>query len=83
MSDVVFTFTFETYSDAVERGMNRPPDRLLGTLLEHPRVDRLLVANPFRSAVNRAAKRLLGRGDALGHGAGRPPRAVATLSGPP
>lgn len=64
MSDFIFTFTFETYDDAVARGMNRPPDRLLATLLDHPRVDGLLVANPHRSAIRRAAKRLLGRGDA-------------------
>lgn len=62
--DVVFTFTFETWSDAVARGMARPPDRLALTLLEHPRVRRLIVANPPRSALRRAAKAALGRGDA-------------------
>lgn len=62
--DVVFTFTFETWSDAVDRGMARPPDRLALTLLEHPDVHRLIVANPPRSAVNRIGKRLLGRSDA-------------------
>ncbi|QEE61525.1 glycosyltransferase family 1 protein [Salinibacterium sp. dk2585] len=64
MSDFVFTFTFETYDDAVTRGMNRPPDRLLATLLDHPRVDGLLVANPHRSLLKRGAKKLLGGGDA-------------------
>lgn len=47
--DVVFTFTFETWADAVRREMHRPPDRLLQTLLEHPAVGGLLVVNPFRS----------------------------------
>ena len=36
-----------------------PPDRLAETLLAHPRVERLLVADPFRSVAVRAAKRVL------------------------
>jgi glycosyltransferase involved in cell wall biosynthesis len=62
--DVVFTFTFETWSDAVARGMARPPDRLALTLLDHPDVRRLIVANPPRRAANRLAKALLGRREA-------------------
>jgi glycosyltransferase involved in cell wall biosynthesis len=62
--DVVFTFTFETWSDAVARGMARPPDRLALTLLEHPQVSRLVVADPPRNAARRLAKRLLGRAEA-------------------
>ena len=62
--DVVFTFTFETWSDAVARGMARPPDRLALTLLDHPAVRRLVVANPPRRAANRLAKTLLGRREA-------------------
>jgi teichuronic acid biosynthesis glycosyltransferase TuaH len=62
--DVLFTFTFETWSDAVARGMARPPDRLALTLLEHPQVRRLLIADPPRSAPRRIAKRLLRRHDA-------------------
>jgi len=62
--DVVFTFTFETWSDAVARGMARPPDRLALTLLEHPEVRRLIVANPPRNALRRAAKVLTGHRDA-------------------
>jgi teichuronic acid biosynthesis glycosyltransferase TuaH len=64
MRDVVFTFTFETWSDAVARGMARPPDRLALTLLEHPDVRRLVVADPPRNAARRLAKRLLGRREA-------------------
>jgi glycosyltransferase involved in cell wall biosynthesis len=55
--DVVFTFSYETWTDAVRRGMMRPPERLLGTLLEHPRVGRVLVANPYRSALTDLARR--------------------------
>jgi teichuronic acid biosynthesis glycosyltransferase TuaH len=62
--DVVFTFTFETWSDAVARGMARPPDRLALTLLEHPQVSRLVIADPPRNAARRLAKRLLGRQEA-------------------
>ncbi|HWH96816.1 MAG TPA: hypothetical protein VNS80_00475 [Pseudolysinimonas sp.] len=62
--DVLFTFTFETWTDAVGRGMARPPDRLALTLLDHPGVRRLVVADPPRSAPRRVAKRLLGRHDA-------------------
>ncbi len=62
-SDVVFTFSFDSWGDAVRRGMNRPPERLVLTMLDHPRVDRLLVANPFRSAPIRVARRLLGHSE--------------------
>lgn len=61
--DVVFTFTFETWADAVARGMARPPDRLALTLLRHPGVRRLVVADPPRNAARRLAKRLLGRAE--------------------
>jgi len=59
--DVVFTFTFETWADAVARGMARPPDRLALTLLRHPDVRRLVVADPPRNAARRLAKRALGQ----------------------
>ncbi|MTD15832.1 glycosyltransferase [Nakamurella sp. YIM 132087] len=62
--DIVFTFTFETYGDAVHRGMNRPPDRLLQSLMVSEQVRRLLVVNPFRSAPVRALRTVLGKGDA-------------------
>ncbi|MEJ1154272.1 glycosyltransferase [Microbacterium marmarense] len=47
--DVVFTFSYETYADAEARGMMRPPDRILQTLLNADEVAGLLVANPYRS----------------------------------
>jgi len=58
--DVVFTFSYETYADAVARGMMRPPDRILQTLLAADEVDGLLVANPFRSLPSVLARRLRG-----------------------
>jgi glycosyltransferase involved in cell wall biosynthesis len=61
--DVVFTFSFDTWGDAVHRGMHRPPERLVLTMLDAPRVRRLLVANPYRSAPIRAARTLLGKGE--------------------
>lgn len=46
--DFVFTFSYETFADALMRGMMRPPDRVLETLIESPEVRRLLVADPYR-----------------------------------
>lgn len=56
--DVVFTFSYETWTDAVSRGMMRPPDRLLSRLLESPAVDSLLVANPYRWLPSHAVRAL-------------------------
>ncbi|NQX29255.1 hypothetical protein HQQ81_18065 [Microbacteriaceae bacterium VKM Ac-2854] len=57
--DVVFTFSYETYTDAVARGMMRPPDQLLTTLMNSPHVGKLLVVNPFRWAPSYTARQLL------------------------
>jgi teichuronic acid biosynthesis glycosyltransferase TuaH len=62
--DMVFTFTFETYGDAVARGMNRPPERLLTGLRGSDRIGKLLVANPFRSAPVRWVRTAIGKADA-------------------
>ncbi|NQX12436.1 glycosyltransferase [Microbacteriaceae bacterium VKM Ac-2855] len=59
--DVIFTFSYETYTDAAKRGMMRPPDQLLTTLMRSPNVGRLIVANPFRFAPTYAVRRALGR----------------------
>lgn len=59
--DHVFTFSYETYNDAVQRGMMRPPDRILQTLMTSPRVGRLLVANPWRSRLGHSVRRITGR----------------------
>lgn len=56
--DVVFTFSYETYADAAARGMMRPPDRILQTLMSSDEVGKLLVANPFRSLASVAARGL-------------------------
>ncbi len=34
--DFVFTFSYESYVDARKRGMMRPPDRLVATLMAVP-----------------------------------------------
>jgi glycosyltransferase involved in cell wall biosynthesis len=60
-ADFVFTFSYETYSDAVRRGMMRPPDRILASLMRSPEVRRLLVANPYRWFPRIAATPLLDR----------------------
>lgn len=48
-ADYVFTFSYETYADASRRGMMRPPERLLNTLLASPRAHTVLAANPYRT----------------------------------
>lgn len=58
--DVVFTFSYETLDDARERGMMRPPDRILSTLMARPDVRRLLIANPHRSIASTARRMLRG-----------------------
>ena len=47
--DFVFTFSYESFADAQKRGMMRPPDRLVSTLINSPEVRRILVADPYRS----------------------------------
>jgi len=58
--DVVFTFYQETWADALNREMYMAGDRLLATLMAEPSVGRLLVADPYRSAPIRWARRLSG-----------------------
>jgi glycosyltransferase involved in cell wall biosynthesis len=58
---VVFTFYRETWADAQRREMYMAGDRLLDTLVESPRVGRLLVANPYRSVPIRMVRRLAGQ----------------------
>lgn len=62
-SDFVVTFSYETWHDAVQREMMRPPDRLVTTLMNSAEVDRLLVANPFRSIVSVAVRSVIKDGD--------------------
>lgn len=64
MTDVIFTFSYDSWGDAVHRGMHRPPDRLVTTLLDHERISRLLVANPYRSAPVRMLRSTIGHGEA-------------------
>jgi glycosyltransferase involved in cell wall biosynthesis len=57
--DFVFTFSYESFADAQKRGMMRPPDRLVRTLIDRPDVRRLLVADPWRSWVTGWARRVI------------------------
>lgn len=47
-NDVVFGFFTDTWNDAVERGLMRPPEQFVLGLLADKRVDRVLVADPRR-----------------------------------
>ena len=58
--DVVFTFSYVTWSDVQRRGMSFAQDRLLQTLLRDPRVGRLIVANPWRALGGRVRTALSG-----------------------
>lgn len=57
--DFVFTFSYESFADAQKRGMMRPPDRLVTTLIDSPDVRRLLVADPWRSWLTGWARRVI------------------------
>jgi teichuronic acid biosynthesis glycosyltransferase TuaH len=59
--DVVFTFYGETWTDAQRRSMYMPGDRLVETLMARSDVRRLVVADPYRSAPIRWARRLTGQ----------------------
>jgi glycosyltransferase involved in cell wall biosynthesis len=47
--DVVFSFAYATWRTATDRGMCFPEDRLVETLVDDPRVERLVVAETTRS----------------------------------
>src|SRR4051794_17814203 len=46
---VVFTFSSETFDDAVQRQFCRPPDQTLVALSRHPQVNSLVAVDPWRS----------------------------------
>jgi len=68
---VVFTFSYETWDDAVYRGMMRPPDRLAAALIADPGVCDVIIANPYRWLPTVLARRALGTGAAFPALAGR------------
>jgi teichuronic acid biosynthesis glycosyltransferase TuaH len=57
--DFVFTFSYESYADALKRGMMRPPDRVVSMLMKSPEVRRLLIADPYRPWTTAWARDLL------------------------
>jgi teichuronic acid biosynthesis glycosyltransferase TuaH len=61
--DLVFTFGFTSWNGAARRGFSFPEDRLASALPGHPRVRRVLVCDPPRSAARKLARAILGRPD--------------------
>lgn len=59
--DVIFTFSYVTWGGAWQRGMNFAQDRLAQTLTTHPRVRKLIIANPFRSLPAYLGRSILGQ----------------------
>lgn len=57
--DFVFTFSYESFADARRRGMMRPPDRFVASLIDDPAVRRLVVADPYRSWLTAWARALI------------------------
>jgi hypothetical protein len=60
-SDVVFGFAYASWGTAVDRGMCFSEDRMVETLLAHPAVHRLLVAETPRSLPLKLAREALRR----------------------
>jgi teichuronic acid biosynthesis glycosyltransferase TuaH len=56
--DVVFTFSYMTWATVSRRGWYHAEDRLLRTLLDHPRVGRVMICSHFRSLPLKVARDL-------------------------
>jgi teichuronic acid biosynthesis glycosyltransferase TuaH len=61
--DVVMALGYTSWSGAAGRGRVHAEDRLTLELIDSPRVPRLLVGNPFRSAPIRTLRRAVGQAD--------------------
>jgi teichuronic acid biosynthesis glycosyltransferase TuaH len=61
--DVLMVLGYTSWSGAARRGWIHSEDRLTRFLLDSPRVRRLLVCNPYRSAPSKLVRRALGRAD--------------------
>ena len=57
--DVVFAFFGVSWAGSIQRDKTMPEDRLADALLEHPRVRRVLIADPFRSYAGHVRARTL------------------------
>jgi glycosyltransferase involved in cell wall biosynthesis len=62
--DLLMILGFASWSGALRRGLVMPDDRLTIELLRSERVGRLLVCNPYRSAVAKLVRTATGRHDA-------------------
>ena len=78
MRDLVFTFWHETWTDSEWRQF-MTPDRLVRTLLAHPEVGGLLIADPFRMGPTQFVRRLQGRRPAATPMRTRPTGVVSPL----
>ena len=58
--DLAFTYWHETWTDSMQRQF-MTPDRFVQTLLKHPSIHGLLLADPWRMGPTQWARRLLGR----------------------
>lgn len=56
-ADIVFTFSYESFDDAVNREFCWPSDQTLLALADDERVGQLVVADPFRSYLASVARR--------------------------
>jgi glycosyltransferase involved in cell wall biosynthesis len=62
--DVVMILGYTSWGGAIRRGLVHPEDQLTVALLRSPRVGRLLVCNPFRSAPAKLLRAAVGPRDA-------------------
>jgi teichuronic acid biosynthesis glycosyltransferase TuaH len=62
--DVVMILGYTSWGGAIRRGLVHPEDQLTLALLRSPRVGRLLVCNPFRSAPAKLMRAAIGPRDA-------------------
>jgi glycosyltransferase involved in cell wall biosynthesis len=68
---VVFAFFGTAWSGAANRDFVMPEDRLAAALLQHPRVQRILVCSPYRSVAGRTRAALRGHEAHFPAGAGQ------------
>ncbi|WP_053226878.1 glycosyltransferase [Solirubrobacter soli] len=61
--DVVFSFFLSSWAHGVSTGSSFSEDRLAATLMAHPDVRRLLIANPYRSLAGKLTARVRRSGD--------------------
>jgi teichuronic acid biosynthesis glycosyltransferase TuaH len=61
--DVIVALGFTGYSAGAKSGLRFPEERLANALMDHPRVRRLLVCDPYRSYARKLGRTAIGRPD--------------------